>query len=618
MRESAAIDAAARRDLSGMTCVAARSLLHGCVSVEEGADGWLWPLRFSASQLRALGSVRAWHPGLYRAMARTTAGICLEFVTDASQMSLELAPDGEPPATRAVLDYVPKRPGEPAPSSHDGIAVEVDGGPADLLPLTRQRSTVDFWVQGRQESADGAVQLPGLGRTHQVRVWLPCLRGCQIRALRGNGTLIEPVAARRQLLVLGDSIAQGFVCDDPSRSWPVLLARELGLDVVNQGLGGQVFQPGSLFGLKAGVDVACIVVALGANYRYEPCDARRVMRDVQLYLDELSRLWPDVLCLVADPLWHDEGRWPSHPRSCWREVPRLIATQVARHGQMRHVEGSRLIDHRSSLMADGFEHPNAEGSRQIARRLSLVFATQRTDEPSRRRRAAALMKDAPRRCLPLAQMIQRSLATIELAERGCVVARTPDGIQTIWADDAQLGRDALAMVVDAPLAVLLEPCLVRDAGLVAGLTDVAPFHLCSYERTRALTPPRGLEVRPLDESHLPKVLAGYAHPEYTSEAALRALLGEGRILGGFADGVLTGFIGEHPCGSLGMLEVFVPFRRRGWARALLCAKINEQLAKGWVPWAEVYPDNAASLALVRSLGLRVLPANETCYVSRLS
>ena len=61
----------------------AAGFLHGEVGATERYHRWVRPLRFSDEQIRALGSVQAWHPGLYRQMARTTAGICIEFETDA-------------------------------------------------------------------------------------------------------------------------------------------------------------------------------------------------------------------------------------------------------------------------------------------------------------------------------------------------------------------------------------------------------------------------------------------------------------------------------------------------------------------------------------------------------
>ena len=356
-----------------LACAPAAGLLHGAVSAVEQDFRWVRPLRFVDEQVRALGSVQAWHPGLYRQMARTTAGICVEFETDASEVALEVRVDAEPKGTRAVLDVIDAAQGE-GPRPHDGLSADVDAHHlACVMPEGADR-LVTFAIGGLDpEERRGLQPLPGLARARHVRIWLPCLRGCVVRDVLCDGTFVRPVARRRQLLVLGDSIAQGFVSDDPAFTWPSLLAGKLDLDLVNQGLGGQVFQPGSLFGLAVSVDPARIVVAFGENYRYEHCMARRVSRDVRSYLSELSRLWPNVPTHVLTPLWHDEEASPSHGMSCHEQVPSFVATHVAQHGQMTLIDGMELLEHDPALLADGYEHPNALGCRQIAMRMSAVI-----------------------------------------------------------------------------------------------------------------------------------------------------------------------------------------------------------------------------------------------------
>lgn len=55
----------------------AADFLHGALDAEAEPGGWVRPLRFLPPQVRALGSCQAWHPGLYRQMARTAAGVSL-------------------------------------------------------------------------------------------------------------------------------------------------------------------------------------------------------------------------------------------------------------------------------------------------------------------------------------------------------------------------------------------------------------------------------------------------------------------------------------------------------------------------------------------------------------
>lgn len=628
----------------------ARKLLHGSVRVTGEREGWFRPWRVTDAQMRALGSCMAWHPGLYRQMGRTTAGICLEFETDSSEVAIEVTLDPEPSGTAAILDHAHEAPADVRAPSHDpregeatefaaadgeqavspggadgerpafdGLSCDVDGRHLLVRLPAAGDDFVAFSIDDPDSApADGIMQLPGMGETHHVRVWLPCLRGCTLRSVVGNGTHIDPVPQRKALLVLGDSLAQGFTVGDPALAWPSALATGLGLDVVNQGIGGQVFQPGTLSGLAGTVDVARIVVELGANYRFEPCRERLVARDVYGFLSEVSRLWPDVPTWVTTSTWHNEDDWHSHPLSCWREVDPLVRAQAESHGQMTYVGGSDLMDHRVSLMTDPYGHPGREGNAQIARRMRVAMDALRGTDDERRRRALDLLAKGPRRCLPMAEMLRRGIGEVTYAEEGCVLVRVGRW-QEIWASDRDLARDVIAMLVTSDLVCCLEPACVRDLELLRGLTVVEPEHVCVYEGREAPRLPKALQgrdVRPLDPSWLRTVRERYSHPSYVTDVELLGLLRDGKVLGGFEDGELVGFVGEQDSGAMGMLEVLPEHQGDGWGAVLEAAKIADVLSRGQVPWAEVWAGNKASLAIQRRLHLKVLPSNEVCWVSR--
>lgn len=617
-----------------LTRVRAADFLHGALRVEDGRDGFVRPWRFSEQQMRAFGSCMAWHPGLYRQMGRTTAGVCVEFSTDSSEVGLEVSLDREPAGTRAVLDYVDDRSGS---RPHDGVSCEVDGRMLGVR-LPDDDGLVTFLIDDPDEAPEeGMVQLPGMGEVRHVRLWLPALRGCRVRYLAGNGTFVEPVPKRRQLLVVGDSIAQGFVTEDPGLSFPARLARELGLDLVNQGLGGQVFQPGSLLGVAAVTDPERIVVELGANYRYEPCQRRAVTVDIRSTLLEISRIWPGVPTWVLTPLWHDEGAWPSNGLSCWREVPTFLRAHTAPHDQMVLVDGQDLLDHEASLMADGYEHPNAEGTAQLSSRLAAVMCERRGSAEERRQRALGLLEGAPQRALPLAEALRRGLGEVTYAEEGCVLLQLPSGLAMLWGQDVPRTRDAIRCLLRADVVDCLSPELAGFVGQACGLARVEPYHVCAYEGSRRQGAPAagkggrrrhrfrtlgleecvaGRDIRPLDAGWLQAVLERCPRAEQASEAEVRALLDDGRILGGFEDGELVGFVGERAQGSMGMLEVLPDCRRKGWGLALEAAKVSAELDLGHVPWCEVRPGDEAAARIQRRLGLVALPAEGACFLSR--
>lgn len=377
-------------DASAPTCcVFARDLLRGCVAVDELPYGWVRPWRFTTGQRRALSSCLAWYPGIFRQMATTTAGVRLEFETDATELFIEVRTDREPRATRNVLKGMKREAGD-ARLAHDGFSFDVNGehrdGVVPLGPVVGSYAAAvgaaghgDEWSAGitlelgERKRLGNLVELPGFGSPHRVRVWLPALRGCELGRVAGNGTFVRPVpdADAGSLLVLGDSVAQGFTTGDPALAWPSLIARELGLSLVNQSVGAQVFQESSVAPLSDCVAAPkLVIVALGANYRYGRCNASLVGREILAHLERVDELWPSVPLMVLTP--HVGSRKPV-AGSCFEEVPHLIGEAVARVRRRRIAAGAPAVlvsatpwlDER--LISDEDGHPTAAGDAVIAR-----------------------------------------------------------------------------------------------------------------------------------------------------------------------------------------------------------------------------------------------------------
>ncbi len=113
-------------------------------------------------------------------------------------------------------------------------------------------------------------------------------------------------------------------------------------------------------------------------------------------------------------------------------------------------------------------------------------------------------------------------------------------------------------------------------------------------------PESPLALRQLTVDDLPQVADNY---KLEGEDYLRSLLERGQLFGGFLNDAMVGFAGRHAEGSIGLLEIFPPYRRRGFASVLERYMINQELARGRIPFGQVVTDNAPSLALQRSLGM---------------
>lgn len=386
----------------GITRPAADVLTGALFSLTE-KDGWSRPSRFTPEQLRALGSCRAWHPGLFRQMAACSAGIALEFETDATRVALEVRVDPTPAGTASVLAAV-RRVGQMEPP-FDGISIEVDGTRMGLVSTPGTDGLIEFSLDSATAPEPGLQRLPGMGEPHRVRVWLPCLSGCAVRSLTSDGTYLEPVPAKGELLVLGDSIAQGFVTADPALSWAARVAEARKLTLVNQGVGGQVFQPGTLVGLAEATRPEAIVVEFGENYRFEPCQAARVEHDIRTYLYELSEAFGEVSTWVITPMPYLSDIYHTHPKSCYAHVADLIATHAAAHPQMRMVDGFSLLDAERlpDLIADGSDHPNPAGQALIAERLLDAMDGHKKRRPAAESESAEpadAEKDRPSKAAP--------------------------------------------------------------------------------------------------------------------------------------------------------------------------------------------------------------------------
>ena len=66
-------------------------------------------------------------------------------------------------------------------------------------------------------------------------------------------------------------------------------------------------------------------------------------------------------------------------------------------------------------------------------------------------------------------------------------------------------------------------------------------------------------------------------------AGLAALRDRGMLFAGFAGADFVGYVGRHREGSVGLLNVFPPYRRRGYGQRLETFILNQVVAAGELP-----------------------------------
>lgn len=119
-----------------------------------------------------------------------------------------------------------------------------------------------------------------------------------------------------------------------------------------------------------------------------------------------------------------------------------------------------------------------------------------------------------------------------------------------------------------------------------------------YLEKTAPSVPRVCSVRKLTEEDIETVLSRLPYDEEDVRRTIKA----GDMFGAFIDGELVGRMGIHIEGCIGQLMVAAEFRRRGIGQVLEAQLIKELLSRKITPYGQIERDNAASLALSKSLG----------------
>ena len=192
---------------------------------------------------------------------------------------------------------------------------------------------------------------------------------------------------------------------------------------------------------------------------------------------------------------------------------------------------------------------------------------------------------------------------IERSDTLLFIRDSVSGAYMLACDDAAEGEELLARRLDEKADLLM----VSDHAL--GLKALRRFGFaggieCYQAAWYGGLPDTGssLQIRRAEEKDLEVLVRSYDH---LSPEELALIVQRRKLLLGYEGGELVGFLGEHLEGSMGLLHVFPPFRRRGWGEALEKIMIAETMREGYVPFGQITKDNEPSLRLQRKLGLTI-------------
>ena len=305
-----------------MTNKELQSIYFGAYSFKETEDGWLQAFQYTDEQMAYFSTAfDFWYDRCMATTAKT-----LEFTTMAQNLSFEY---------RFIWT-----------GSQDSFELSLGG------QITEIR-----YVKDLPEEGTLSWQLPEGEK--DVVLYLPADATVLIRNFTIDGD-VTPAKKNEKVLWLGDSITQGYGPLRSAQTYVSVANRLLNYDIINQGIGGYVYDKKSLLKMP-GYTPDKIIVALGTNQL-----GCKTMQDVEEYWENLIGLYgTEIPVLCVTPLWRGDvpDGFPTLSRFC--ENVKKIA---GRYPNVKIVDGFILVPHLPEYFLDNL-HPNCLGTEVYGRNL---------------------------------------------------------------------------------------------------------------------------------------------------------------------------------------------------------------------------------------------------------
>ena len=311
-----------------MTNKELQSIYHGAYFFEELEGGWLQAFQYSKEQMEYFkGAFDFWYDRCMASTAKT-----LELNTDATVISFE-------------YKFLWK-------GSEDSFELAIDGLISEIK-----------YVKELKNEGKLLWELPA-GKKNVI-IYFPADATVVIRNFELDGSY-SPVQKKEKVLWLGDSITQGFGPLRSACTYVSVANRLLNYEIINQGIGGYVYDKKSLLKMP-GYNPDKIIVALGTNQF-----GSETMKDVEEYYETLIGLYGKAIPIFCiSPIWRGDQpeKQQTFERFC-QNVKKIAGS----YSNVKVIDGFKLVPHLPEYYLDNL-HPNALGCQEYA--LNLVEALKR-------------------------------------------------------------------------------------------------------------------------------------------------------------------------------------------------------------------------------------------------
>jgi len=299
-----------------------KNIYFGAYEFEETADGYLQAFQYSKEQVEYFkGAFEMWYERCTASSAKT-----LEFTTSATKLSLE-------------YKFIWK-------CSLDSFELMVDGLITDIAYV-------------KDIADEGTIEWNLPEGEKDVVIYLPSDATVLVRNFTIDAD-VKRTVKNEKVLWLGDSITQGYGPLRSAHTYVSVANRLLNYDILNQGIGGYIYDKNSLMKME-GYTPDKIIVALGTNQYGD-----ETMTAVEEYYERLIGIYGNeipILCIT--PLWRGDSEDGIPTLMAYCEKIKKI---VAQYKNIRIVEGMKLVPHLPEYFLDNL-HPNCLGCEWYGRNL---------------------------------------------------------------------------------------------------------------------------------------------------------------------------------------------------------------------------------------------------------
>jgi len=205
--------------------------------------------------------------------------------------------------------------------------------------------------------------------------------------------------------------------------------------------------------------------------------------------------------------------------------------------------------------------------------------------------------------------INRKSADIIYAEKdGVLIFERESQSYLISVDNFDIGKKLLDSITDIKLLAVHQNFMAEYVEQHYNFTNKLECYQAVYLNKDIGIENNSMQIKTL--THKDETVINHHYKSLTTEE-LNKLLDKKKLLGGYINNQLIGFIGNHLEGSMGILEIFPEFRRKGYAYILESYLIKSMLNKGLVPFAQIEVSNIKSIELHKKLNFNI--SNESLF-----